>query len=88
MARRLYAQGRCITDNLRIVRGLIETHAAAGILPEHMCGELLGDPRLRATPLERRQDVWLLVQNHLKRDPASRAVIAWMRESFAALSAG
>ena len=70
------------------MRGLIETYAAVGILPEHMCGALLGDPRLRATPLERRQDVWLLVQNHLKRDPASRAVIAWMRESFAALSAG
>jgi len=30
--------------------------------------------------------VWLLVQNHLKRDPASRVVIDWLRDSFGALS--
>lgn len=67
------------------MRALIATHSAVGILPAHMCAALLDDPALRVTPLERRQDIWLLVQNHLKRDPASRAVIAWMRESFAAL---
>jgi DNA-binding transcriptional LysR family regulator len=86
MAKQLYVQGRCITENLRIVRALIKSHAAVGILPEHMCATLLGDRRLRATPLERRQDVWLLVQNHLKRDPASRVVIDWLRDSFNVLS--
>jgi DNA-binding transcriptional LysR family regulator len=87
VARGLYAQARCIAENLRIVRALIESHAATGILPEHMCDGLLGDPALRVTPLERRQDVWLLVQNHLKRDPAARTVIDWLRESFGALAA-
>ena len=87
MARRLHAQGRCITGNLRIVHGLIKTHRAVGVLPESVCADLLSDPGLRATLLESRRDAWLLVQNHLKRDPAARAVIDWVRDSFSALSA-
>jgi DNA-binding transcriptional LysR family regulator len=86
MARQLYAQGRCVTGNLRIMRGLIKTHKAVGVLPESVCADLLNDPRLRATLLESRRDVWLLVQNHLKRDLAARAVIDWVRDSFATLS--
>jgi DNA-binding transcriptional LysR family regulator len=44
---------------------------------------LVADRRLRLTPLPRRRDVWLLVQAHLKRDPAARIVIEWIRECFA-----
>ncbi len=84
IARRLQAQGRCITGNYRVVRRLIETHAAIGILPEHMCADFLQDRRLRATLLESRQEAWLLVQNHLKHDPAAQLVIDWVRESFGA----
>lgn len=87
MTRQLHAQGRCIAVNLRIVRALVETHAAVGVLPETMCADLRRDPRLRATLLESRQDVWLLVQNHLKRNRAARAVIDWIRDSFSALLA-
>ena len=87
MARGLYAQGRCIADSLRVARALIESGGAVGVLPQHMCGALLDDTRLRVTPLERRQDVWLLVQNHLKRDPAARAVIDWLRDCFDTLAA-
>jgi DNA-binding transcriptional LysR family regulator len=43
---------------------------------------LLTDRRLRATLLPRRRDVWLLVQNHLKRDPAARVMIEWVRDCF------
>lgn len=49
LAKRLKSQGRCITDNIRILRELITSRVAVGILPEYMCGELLGDRRLRAT---------------------------------------
>jgi hypothetical protein len=35
----------------------------------------LGEP-------SRRLEVWLLVQNHLKRNPSARVVIDWMREIF------
>src|SRR5450432_3963158 len=81
-ARGLLQRARCITDNIRVIRKLIRSYQAIGILPEYSCAELLADRRLRATLLPRRRDVWLLVQNHLRRDPATRAVIEWIRECF------
>ncbi len=85
-ARGLQRRARCITDNVRVIRRLIQSHQAAGILPEYSCDGLLADRRLRATLLPRRRDVWLLVQNHLKRDPATRAVIDWVRDCFQEVS--
>jgi DNA-binding transcriptional LysR family regulator len=73
---------RCVTDNVRIIRTMIQSHQAIGVLPEHSCEALLSDRSLRATLLPRRRDVWLLVQNHLKRDPATRLVIEWVRHCF------
>jgi hypothetical protein len=49
---------------------------------------VLADRRLRATLLPRRRDAWLLVQNHLKRDPAARVVIDWVRDCFQGISKG
>jgi DNA-binding transcriptional LysR family regulator len=86
-AQGLKSRSRCITDNLRVIRQMVQSHQAIGILPEHVCGSLLADRRLRATLLPRRLEVWLLVQNHLKRNPASRVVIEWMRELFDELTA-
>ncbi|MGF6307818.1 DNA-binding transcriptional LysR family regulator [Bradyrhizobium sp. i1.8.4] len=79
-ARRLRA--RCVTDNVRIIRRLIQSHHAAGVLPEHSCVDLLADRRLRATLLPKRRDVWLLVQSHLTRDAATRITIEWLRACF------
>jgi len=81
-ARGLQARSRCIADNVRVIRTLIGSHQAVGVLPDYLCADLLVDRRLRATLLPRRRDVWLLVQNHLKRDPAARAVIDWLRDCF------
>lgn len=85
-ARGLQQRARCVTDNIRVIRKLIQSHQALGILPEYSCAELLADRRLRATLLPRRRDVWLLVQNHIKRDPAARAVIDWVRDCFQELA--
>jgi DNA-binding transcriptional LysR family regulator len=85
-AKGLQGRARCVTDNIRIIRALIETQAAVGILPQYICEDLLDNDRLRATPLPKRRDVWLLVQNHLKRDHTARIVIDWVRECFAELS--
>jgi DNA-binding transcriptional LysR family regulator len=81
-ARGLLQRARCITDNIRLIRTLIETRRAVGVLPEYLCAELLADTRLRLTLLPQRRDVWLLVQNHLKRDSAARLVIDWVRSCF------
>lgn len=77
---------RCVTDNVRFIKFMIQSHHAVGVLPEHSCGELLADRNLRATLLPKRRDVWLLVQNHLKRDPATRVTIDWVRHCFSDLS--
>jgi len=86
-ARGLKAAARCVTDNIRLTRGLIQSRAAIGVLPDYACGALLADRALRATLLPKRRDVWLLVQNHLKRNPAARVVIDWIRQCFAGLAA-
>ncbi len=81
-ARGLKPQARCITDSVRVISTLIRGHQAVGVLPEYGCEALLADRRLRATLLPRRRDIWLLVQNHLKRDAAARMAIDWLRECF------
>jgi len=81
-ARGLQARARCITDNIGVIRTLIQNHLAVGVLPEYSCEGLLADRRLRATLLPKRRDVWLLVQNHLKRDAAARVAIDWVRGCF------
>jgi DNA-binding transcriptional LysR family regulator len=77
---------RCVTDNVRIIRSLIQSHQAVGVLPEHSARDLLADRALRATLLAKRRDVWLLVQNHLKRDPATRVTIDWVKQCFRDMS--
>src|SRR5260221_14285807 len=47
-ARGLQQRARCITDNVRVIRRLIQSHQAIGILPEYSCQELLADRHLRA----------------------------------------
>ena len=71
-----------------MIRTLIQNHLAVGVLPEYSCEGLLADRRLRATLLPKRRDVWLLVQNHLKRDAAARVAIDWVRELFSGIFAG
>ncbi len=78
----LHPRLRCITDNPRIIKTQVQSSSAVGILPGYMCGDLRADRRLRVTPLPKGRDAWLLVQNHLKRDPAARTVIDWIRDCF------
>jgi len=86
-ARGLQPRARCVTDDARVIRTLVESHKAVGILPEYLSTGLLTDRRLRATLLPQGREVWLLVQQHLKRDAAARVVIDWIREAFRAMGA-
>jgi DNA-binding transcriptional LysR family regulator len=81
-ARGLHERARLVTDNLRVIRHLVGQGNAVGVLPEYICDDLLAERSLRATLLPDRRDVWLLVQNHLRRDRAVRLVIDWLRASF------
>jgi DNA-binding transcriptional LysR family regulator len=77
---------RCTTDNVRVIRALIQSYRAIGILPEYSCADMLGDRRLRITLLPHRREVWLLTQDQLKRNPATRVVTEWIRSCFKPLA--
>jgi DNA-binding transcriptional LysR family regulator len=85
-SRGLQSTARCITDNARVIRNLIRSRSAVGILPDYLCEDLLADPQFRATPVPRRRDTWLLIQSHLKGNSAARIVIDWIRERFALMA--
>jgi DNA-binding transcriptional LysR family regulator len=61
-SRGLQSSARCITENARLIRSLIRSRSAVGMLPDYLCGDLLADSRLRATPVPRRRDTWLRIQ--------------------------
>jgi DNA-binding transcriptional LysR family regulator len=82
-SRGLQKAARCVTDNVRIIRSLIETREAVGVLPDYMCDGLLADARFRSSLLPRRREAWLLVQSHLKGNAAARVVVDWIRSAFA-----
>ncbi len=81
-AKGLHETARCITDNAGVIRALIRSRRAVGVLPAYFCQGLLADRSLRLIALPRRRDVWLLTQPHLKRDRGARAVIDWIRACF------
>ena len=81
-SRGLQSAARCVTDNARVIRNLVRSRNAVGILPDYLCEDLLSDPHLRATPVSHRRDTWLLIQSHLKGNSAGRIVIDWIRERF------
>ena len=77
----LKERARLITDGLATIRQMVRTGSAAGILPEYACRDLLEASQLRAVQLPKEREIWLLVQPHLKRDPATRVVVDWVRQS-------
>lgn len=81
--RELQAKARCITGSGRVIRTLIASQRAMGILPLYLCSDLLADPALKATLLPQRREVWLLIQKHLGRDSVARTTIDWLRSCFA-----
>ncbi|TWT09472.1 LysR family transcriptional regulator [Reyranella sp. CPCC 100927] len=80
----LQGTARLVTDRVRIIRALVASGNAMGILPEYLCADLRSNPALIATRLREMRPIWLLAQNHLKRDQAAQAVVAWLRGCFAA----
>lgn len=83
LAARGYGEGRrCVTDNVRVIRALIASRRAVGVLPEYLCADLLQDPRLKATLLPSGRELWLLTQPHLREDGAARLVGDWIRACF------
>lgn len=77
---------RLRTSNLGIIRAILRAGTGSGVLPDYCATELRGDANLRITPLDARREVWLLIQPHLKTQPAARLVIDWITERFSTLT--
>ncbi|MEM9473037.1 MAG: LysR family transcriptional regulator [Pseudomonadota bacterium] len=75
---------RLKTSNIRLIRSVIEDQGGIGVLPLHASADLLQDKRLKATALKARREVFLLIQPHLKEDPATRLVVDWIVRRFSA----
>jgi len=73
---------RCMTKNVLVVKKIVRSGRGRGILPSYICADLLGDAAFKATALPERRALWLLVQPHLKGDPATRAVVDWIKDCF------
>lgn len=74
---------RLKTSSVGVIRSVIKSHSGVGVLPSYMAGDLLNDDSLVVTALKERREVWLLIQGHLKNDPATRLVIDWIVEQLA-----
>ena len=74
---------RLKTSNVRLIRSVIKNKGGIGVLPQHLSADLLHDKRLTATPLKTRREIFLLIQSHLKSDPATRLVVDWIIGQFA-----
>lgn len=83
MRKGLHQRGRCVTGSGRVIRSMIRAGSAAGVLPEYLCRDMRLDRSYRVTELPQQREIWLLIQGHLKRDPATRVIINWLRSSLA-----
>ena len=59
------------TTNARLIRSIIKDQGGTGVPPQHLSAGLLKDERLTVTPLTARREVFMLLQPHLKSDPAT-----------------
>ena len=75
------------TKNALVLKALVQAGHCSGVLPGFVCADLLADEAFTIRKLPQARGVWLLVQPHLKNDPATRTVIDWIRDCFAALEA-
>lgn len=77
---------RLRTSNLSIIRAILRSGTGSGVLPHYCAADLHGDADLRVMPLEASREVWLLIQPHLKTQPAARLTIDWIAERFSTLA--
>jgi len=73
---------RITARNLVIRKQLLRTGRCAGVVFDFAAQDLLQQPDLRVTPLPETFPTWLLVQPHLRHDPATRVVIDWIKDTF------
>jgi len=74
---------RIETSDLNLIRAILTSGRAIGVLPEVMTRALAARPDLMVTPIAGARDIWLLSQPYLRDDPAARELSAWLPTLFA-----
>ena len=74
---------RLETADLDLIRRMLDSGQAAGMLPEAMAQPLWENPAVICETLDVTRDVWLLSQPHLRADAAARRVADWCAQVFA-----
>lgn len=77
---------RLRTSNLGVIRAVLRAGAGSGVLPDYCSADLRDTAGLTVTPLKASREAWLLIQPHLKTQPAARLVIDWIAERFSTLT--
>ncbi len=85
MKRGLQNRARCRTKNVLVTTRLLASGRCAAVLPSWVCSDLHDDASLRLTRLPEKRSAWLLIQRHLKDDPATRLLVDWIRECAASV---
>lgn len=76
---------RLVTSNLRLIQTTLKSGRAIGVLPSHMTSSFEHDGDFITHRLDRKREAWLLIQPHLREDPATRIVINWVVSCLAKL---
>ncbi|XWN33523.1 MAG: hypothetical protein ROR55_10850 [Devosia sp.] len=74
---------RCRSKSLLVIKALVASGRAAGILPTFVCADLVEDAEVRSTRLPITREVWLFVQPHLNDELLTRAVIGRVKKCVA-----
>lgn len=73
-------RARFRSNSVGAIRAVLASGGAAAVLPDPGGSEALP---LRRTPLQGYREAWLLIQPHLRKDPAARCVAGWIADCFA-----
>lgn len=63
---------------------LVSSGQCVGFLPSYMCAKLWDNPLLKLESVGSERQVWLLIQEHLRKDPDTRLVTDWIERAFQA----
>src|SRR5690606_5604115 len=75
---------RVETSNLNLIRAMLASGRAAGMLPDLMARDLARLDNVIVTPMSASREIWLLTQPHLRNDPLARRLSEWCATLFPA----
>lgn len=73
---------RVETTNLNVIRSVLESGRAVGVIPDFLARTLDPAAPVEVTPLPEGREIWLLSQPHLRNDSLARHISDWCANLF------